>query len=121
MCCVFRTMLGATKNERRPANEEAKRFMIETERRRQKRALKKQEKSSGKLSTPLELLIISLVNTAEFSYTFETVLDLTLYQFHASLRQIGNKIRFDNLMIGCYAGTVKTDDLSHEELSWLAV
>jgi hypothetical protein len=106
------------KNVRNPANEEARRFMIQTERRKQQRAMRERESAALRLS-PLESLLVSAVNTAEFPYNFETVLDLSIYQFNLSLRQINSKIRFDNLMIGCYAGTVKATELSHQELSWM--
>ena len=120
LCDTLRTILGAEKNERKPANEDTRRFMIDTERRRQKRALRERKKAKAQ-NNPLENIIVSVVNTAEFSYTFETVLDLSLYQFNVSVKQINNKIRFDNLMIGCYAGTVKTDEMSRDELNWMAV
>jgi len=118
LCDFLRAVLCVEKNVRNPANEEARRFMIKMERRKQKRAAREREDGSLQLS-PLESLIISAVNTAEFPYNYESVLDLTIYQFNASIRQINNKIRFDNLMIGCYAGTVKAKELSNNELSWM--
>ena len=118
LCDTLRMILCIEKNVRNPANEEAKSFLIEIERRRQKRAAREKQSTAHNLS-PLESLIVSVVNTAEFSYTYESVLDLTIYQFNVSVRQISNKIRFDNLMIGCYAGTVQAKELSNKELSWM--
>lgn len=114
----LRAVLCVEKNVRNPANEEARRFMIKMERRKQKRAALEKENGIFRLS-PLEALIVSAVNTAEFPYSYESVLDLSIYQFNVSLRQINNKIRFDNLMIGCYAGTVKSTELSNQELNWM--
>ena len=119
LCDILRAVLCVEKNVRNPANEEARQFMLKIERRKQRRAVREQEGRALVLS-PLESLIISAVNTAEFPYNYETVLDLTIYQFNISLRQVNNKIRFDNLMIGCYAGTVKAKELSNQELSWMA-
>jgi len=118
LCEFLRAVLCVDKNTRNPANEEARRFMIKMERRKQKRAERERADSTVRLS-PLESLIVSAVNAAEFPYTYETVLDLSIYQFNISLRQINNKIRFDNLMIGCYAGTVQAKELSNQELSWM--
>jgi len=119
LCDILRAVLCVEKNVRNPANEEARQFMLKMERRKQRRAVREQEGRALVLS-PLESLIISAVNTAEFPYNYETVFDLTIYQFNISLRQVNNKIRFDNLMIGCYAGTVKAKELSNQELSWMA-
>jgi len=119
LCGFLRAVLCVEKNVRNPANEEARRFMIKMERRKQQRAAREREGGALQLS-PLESLIVSAVNTAEFPYTYETVLDLTIFQFNISIRQINNKIRFDNLMIGCYAGTVKAKELSNQELNWMA-
>lgn len=116
ICEVLRLIHGYKRVNKRPANEEAKKFMIERARIKQKR---ERRKSKIKTTTQLEDLIISLVNTAEFPYDYRSVLDLTIYQFNSSLYQIIDKVRFDNLMIGCYAGTIDTDRLSKDELSWI--
>lgn len=115
ICTFLRKMLYMPKSDKAPGNEEARKYMIERARIKQKRKKKKKKDSQ------LEKLIISLVNTAEFPYNYETVRDLTIYQFYASLKQISQKIRFDNAMIGCYAGTVKFDDLSQEEKTWIQI
>lgn len=113
ICETLRDILYIQKNVKYPANDEAKAFMIE-------RARKKLSRQRNKRSaSQLEKYIIALVNTAEFSYTYDSVLDITIYQFYMSLRQIIRKIRFDNLMIGCYAGTINTKELSQEELNWI--
>lgn len=114
ICVFLRKMLDIEKNVKHPANDEAKKFMIERARKRLNRHMKKSSKSQ------LEDFIVALVNTSEFSYTYESVLDLTIYQFNASLRQIVKKIKFDNLMIGCYAGTVNMKELDQKELNWIS-
>jgi len=119
LCAFLRAVLCVEKNVRNPANEEARQFMIKMERRKQRRAERERADDTMRLS-PLESLIVSAVNTAEFPYNYETALDLTIYQFNMSIRQINNKIRFDNLMYGCYSGNVKASELSNQELSWMA-
>lgn len=114
ICRFIRKILCLEKTSKRPANEEAKKYMIERARMRLKTRKRKVEKSQ------LEEFIIALVNTSEFSYDYNSVLGLTIYQFNASLHQIIRKIKFDKLMIGCYAGTVNMKELDQNELNWIS-
>ena len=74
------------RNNKKAGNKAAKDYLIQKERRKKKRAKRKQKSSEN----PLNGLIISLVNSAEFKYDYESVLDLTIYQFNSSLHQIIN-------------------------------
>lgn len=114
ICRFLRELLHITKNDKRPANEDARQFMLERARVKMKRNLKKRKNKSM-----LEEYIVALVNTSEFPYDYESVLELTIYQFYASLYQIVKKVEFDNLMIGCYAGTVDTKEIDPKRLSWI--
>lgn len=114
ICRFLRQILCIEKNTKKPANDESKKYMIERARRRQKNRKQKSEQSQ------LESFIVALVNTSEFSYDYSSVLNLTIYQFYASLHQIIKKIKFDNLMIGCYAGTVSIKELDQKELNWIS-
>lgn len=114
ICQFLRKILCLEKNEKKPANEEARKFMLERARRRLKRNKKRIEQSQ------LENYIVALVNTSEFHYDYESILGLTIYQFYASLHQIVKKVKFDNLMIGCYAGTVNMKDMDQKELNWIS-
>lgn len=111
---VLRKIHHLQKNTRKPANDEAKRFMLERERVKQKRK-KRHSKESY-----LESLIVALVNTEQFKYDYESVLGISIYQFNESLKQIIKKINYDNVMHGIYAGTVSAKDLKPEELNWLS-
>ena len=115
ICVFLRKMLYMPKDDKVPGNEEARKYMIERARIKQKR------KKNKKKESQLEKMIISLVNTSEFPYNYETVRGLTIYQFYASLKQISRKIHFDNTMIGCYSGTVKFDELSPDEKTWIQI
>ena len=47
-------------------------------------------------------------------------MDLSIYRFNLSVRQIQKKIAFDNTMIGIYAGSVDTSKLTDKDaLSWI--
>lgn len=111
---TLRKIHSLEKNNKKPANEDARLYMIE-------RARKKMARLKNKKSTSeLEPLIITAVNTPEFKYDFETVKHMTIYQFNASIKQIINKVSFDKRMIGVYAGTIDTKDLSNDELTFIA-
>ena len=113
ICRVIRKINHLEKNDRKPANEEAKKYMIERARIKQRRAARRPYKSQ------LEDLIIALVNTEQYKYGYEETLNLTIYQFNASVYQIVKKLNYDNIMIGCYAGTINAKELSQDQLNWL--
>lgn len=103
------------KNNKKPANEEAKKYMIE---RAKKKAMRNKNRNA---MSSLEQLIIAMVNTSEYKYNFEETKNLSIYQFNKSVEQIKRKIDYDNLMHGVYSGTVDTDKLSQKELNWIEI
>lgn len=113
ICKHIRKFLNMPRNDKRPGNEEARHYMLERARLKQKRQARKKRESQ------LESYIVALVNTEQFPYNYTTVRDLTIYQFYASLMQISHKIKFDNVMIGYYAGTVKDDSLKAQDKTWI--
>ncbi len=102
------------KNIRKPANGDAKEYMI----RRAKEKMMRQKKRMS--DSQLEGLIVALVNTEQFHYGFEGTRELSIYQFNESVRQVIKKIDYDNKMHGIYAGTVSAKDLSQDDLNWLS-
>lgn len=101
------------KNIRKPANGEAKEYMI-------RRAREKMRRNSRRVTdSQLEELIVALVNTEQYHYGFEGTRELSIYQFNESVRQVIKKIDYDNRMHGIYAGTVSAKDLSQDDLNWL--
>lgn len=113
---IIRKINGLKRETRKPGNDEAKEFRINLERKRQK-------SNANKPYEPyLEKLVVALVNRPEFKYNYETVEDLTIYQFNQSFEQIKTSINFDNTMIGVYAGTVDTSKIKDRScLSWLPI
>lgn len=110
---ILRKMHQIKKNNRRPANTEAKEFML-------KRARDKMRKRNNRsVDSELESLIVAMVNTEQFHYGFDDVRQLSIYQFNESVRQVISKIDYDNRMHGVYAGTVSAKDLSQDDLNWL--
>ena len=110
---VLRKIHHLERNNRKPANEEAKQFMLERARAKQKRRKNRQEDSQ------LEPLIIAMVNAEQYKYDFEGTRELSIYQFNESVRQVIKKVDYNNRMYGVYAGTVNAKDLSQDDLNWL--
>ncbi len=110
---VLRTIHHLEKNRRKPANEEAKAYMIQ--RAREKARRHKHRKSVSQL----ESLIVAMVNSEQFKYDFEGVRNMTIYQFRESVRQVIRKNDYNNLMHGVYAGTVNVKELSQDAMNWL--
>ena len=114
ICACLRKILNIPKTEKTPGNEEARVYMLEKARKKLRR--KKRQKQPD---SQIEDLIVALVNTAEFPYNYMSVMDISIYQFYASLKQVTHKVKFDKTMIGVYAGTVQFDKLDMDERSWI--
>ena len=110
---VLRKIHHLERNNRKPANGDAKDYMIRRAREKMRRWNKRATDSQ------LEGLIVALVNTEQFHYGFEGIRELSIYQFNESVRQVIKKIDYDNRMYGVYAGTVSAKDLSQDDLNWL--
>lgn len=110
---VLRKIHHLEKNTRKPANEEAKKFMIERARAKQRRNRNRKEDSQ------LETLIIAMVNTEQYKYDFESTRGLSIFQFNESVRQIINKVDYEHRMYGVYTGTINAKELSQDEMNWL--
>jgi hypothetical protein len=113
ICEIIRKIHHLERNNRKPANSQAKKFLLQ-------RARDKMKRRNGRAQeSQLEELIVALVNTEQFGYSFEGIRDLTVYQFNESVHQIIKKISFDNKMHGIYAGTINAKEMSQDELNWL--
>ena len=111
---MLRKINNIEKVKTKPGNDEARRYLLEKERKRQKR-------NANKPYEPyLEKLVVALVNRPEFKYNYEETMNLSIYKFNQSFKQIQTSITFDNTMIGVYAGTVDTTKLQDKScLSWI--
>lgn len=111
---ILRRIHHLEKNNRKPGNEDAKKYLLERARKKRARRQNNTEDSE------LKKLIVSMVNAEQFKYNYETVKDLTIYQFNESVLQIVNKVDYDNRMHGVFSGTVDAKKLSQDELNWLS-
>lgn len=110
---VLRKIHHLEKNRRKPANKEAKEYMLERAREKMRRNRNRKQESQ------LEPLIIAMVNAEQYKYDFEGTRELSIYQFNESVRQIIKKVDYDNRMYGIYAGTINAKELSQDDLNWL--
>lgn len=101
------------RNNRKPGNDEAKKYML-------RRAREKANRNRNRVEdSQLESLIIAMVNTEQYKYDYDTTRELTIYQFNESVRQIVKKVDYQNKMHGIYAGTIDPKGLSQKDLNWL--
>lgn len=110
---ILRKIHHLEKNRRKPANDEAKQFMIKRARDKMRRYKNRHEDSQ------LESLIVAMVNTEQYKYDFERTKELSIYQFNESVRQVIKKVDYDNRMYGVYTGTIDAKELSQDDLNWL--
>lgn len=109
----MRRVSGIEADRRKPANQEAKEYMLDRARKKQKR-----NKHSARESQ-LEALIVAMVNAPEFKYDFESVRNMTIYQFNESVRQVMKRVDVGWKMHGIYSGTVDAKSINKDELNWL--
>lgn len=112
IAAVLRKIHHLERNNRKPANQEAKEYML-------KRAREKMQRRNRKEDSQLELLIVAMVYTEQYKYDFEGTRELSIYQFNESVRQVIKKVDYDNRMYGVYTGAINAKELSQEDLNWL--
>lgn len=110
---VLRKIHNIKKNIRKPGNKDARDYMLKRAREKMKRA------KNRKTESQTESLIVALVNAPEFKYDYQTVRDLTIYQFNKSLYQIVNRVDYNNRMVGIYTGNINPKDMGQDDLNWL--
>lgn len=99
---------------KRAGNKAAKDYFLQLAAKRAKRKAREEAKPV------LKPLIISLVNAPEFPYNYNTVKDITIYQFFSSIRQIPKRLSWNYIMQGIYAGTIDQKSVNWREIDWLS-
>ena len=100
---------------KRPGNKTTANIILQDDRKERKRA----EEKDKPYESFIYDTVISLVNTEELSYTYETIFDLTLYQFTKSLIQIQGKKSAVALLQGSMSGFCDTSGIPKEDLQWM--
>lgn len=113
IAATLRRIHHLKKDIRKPANAEAKDYLLERARTKMRR------QKNRATDSQLEELIVAMVNAEQYHYGFEGTRELSIYQFNESVHQVIKKIDYDNRMHGIYSGTVSAKDLSQDDLNWL--
>ena len=113
MIPYVREMIGFQHKGRKAANKATAKILILDDRRQ--RARRKNDKYESMFHNG----IISLVNTEEFPYTYETAYSLTLYQFTKSLIQIQGKKQACAMLQGSMSGFVDTSKIPSSSFQWM--
>lgn len=99
------------KEHRRYSNKKSLEKAVEFE--KDKIKIKQMNKKS---ESDLDSLILFLCCNANCKYDFETIGNLTIYDFYSSLRQIQKNEHVDNLFLGGYTGNIDLTKISESEL-----
>lgn len=113
MIPYVREMIGFSHKGRKAANKATAKILIMDDRKNRNRH------KNDKYESMFHNGIISLVNTEEFPYTYETVLDITMYQFTKSLIQIQGKKQACATLQGSMSGFVDTSKIPSSSFQWM--
>ena len=67
-------------------------------------------------SSEFDRMILLLVNDTNFKYDFESVKNLTIYDFLSSFKQIQKSTYIDKIMIGGYSGGIDLSKIPQTDL-----
>ncbi len=112
MIPYVREMIGFQHKGRKAANRATAKILIMDD--RKQRARHKDDPYESMFHNG----IISLVNTEEFPYTYETAFDLTIYQFTKSLIQVQGKKQACAMLQGSMSGFVDTSKTPAASFQW---
>lgn len=111
-------ILNCKKYRKNPANEIAYKYFLELEEEHRRNA----KRIKNKQQNEFDELIVALVCNEGFPYNFETVNDLTIYDFYCCVKQIMKYVNYHNIMRGLYSGfgTVNFKKVKKSELNYLS-
>ena len=107
-----REMVNFHHTGKKAANKSTAKLLIMDDRREREKNKNKEYESM------LFNIIVSLVNTEEFSYTYKTVYDITVYQLMKSFVQINGKKNAVALLQGSMSGFMDTSSINSEAFNW---
>ena len=110
-----RAQVGYTLKREKAANKATKLVLIEEDRAKRQASAA----SNKKYESLINSMVISLVNTEEFSYKYSEVYDATFYQLLKSFAQIQKKKAACALYQGSMSGFVDTSKINKSNFSWI--
>lgn len=117
LCEIF----DIKKYRRKPGNNTAKEYILEREKEKAELAKRKSRQGYDNGSLILDGEIVMLVCYPGFQYNFDTINNLSIYNFYACVKQVVKKDQYDKLVNGAYSGfgNVKLDKIPADKLNWL--
>ena len=115
MIAYISEIINFQHKNKKPGNKATANILIMDDRKERKRA----EKENKPYESFIYDSVISLVNTEECSYNYETIFNLTLYQFTKSLIQIQGKKSAMALLQGSMSGFCDTSGIPKEDMQWM--
>ena len=115
---LFCELLNCKKYRKKPANDIAYEYFLELEEEHRRNAHRLKRKSENEFDE----LIIALVCHEGFPYDFDTINNLTIYDFYCCVKQIMKWVNYTNLMRGVYSGmgTVNVKKIKKSDLNYLS-
>lgn len=114
MIPTIREVIGFTHKGKKAGNRHTLKLLIELDKKDRAKAEKKKDSEESSIFN----MVVSLVNTEECSYDYETIYDLTIYQLLKSFQQIQGKKAAIALLQGSCSGFVDTSKIPKEDMSW---
>lgn len=99
------------KKHRKFSNKLSYEKAVEFEKKKIERAKRNKQESD------MDSLILFAVCTDGFKYNFESIGELSVYDFYSSIRQIQKSEHVDNLFLGGYTGNVDLTKIATDELN----
>lgn len=110
---VIRRVHYFTHEVRKVGNQAAKKYLLRL-------AEKKAKRNKNKPVKPvLEPLVIAFVNAPEFPYDYQSVKQVSIYQFFSSVQQIPRRLQWNFTMHGIHVGMIDASKLNPNELNWM--
>ena len=114
MIPTIREMIGFNHKGKKAGNRQTLKLLIDLDKKDRQKAAKKKDSDESSIFN----MVVSLVNTEECLYNYDTIFDLTIYQLLKSFQQIQGKKAAMALLQGSCSGFVDTSKIPKEDMSW---
>lgn len=107
---VLRKMYYRVRTHREFCNQRALKMAVKIAKKEYEKTMRDRE------SSEFDNMILLLVNNSNFKYDFDSVKDLTIYDFLSSFRQIQKSDYVDKITLGGYSGGIDLSKIPQAEL-----
>lgn len=111
---TFRNIIGKEKKVEKAKNRAVKKILLDESHRKY---LKNKDKP---FKSMLEDMIITLVNSPEFPYNYQTIQDVTLVQLIKSIKQINKRVYALATIQGSMSGFVDSKKINRKAFDWMS-